>query len=1034
MGGHASDPAVTSAALTFLFTDIEGSTRMWERHPQAMNDALRRHDEILADAVERCGGTVVKTTGDGIMAAFDAAPEAVRACLAGQLGLGEESWGEPGPLEVRMGLHAGAAHAGDGDYHGPVVNRTARIMSVAHGGQIVLSEAVTRLLDGAPPEGASLRDLGEHRLKDLERAERLYQLVHPELDADFPPLRSLNLRRHNLPTQASAFIGREEELRRIADLLAGPVRLLTLTGPGGTGKTRLALQAAADQIDRYDDGVFLVDLAPTRDVEQVLAAIIRTVGLEEAEGHPRIEDIARQLTGDSLLLVLDNFEQVMEAALAVVELLAACPALEVMVTSREPLRVRGEQVFAVPTLGVAGATGSTSAAEALHSSEAVQLFVERARAADPSFELTDDDVDAVVDICRRLDGLPLAIELAAARLRLFSPQALRERLGGGTGVLGGGARDLPERQRTLRDTIAWSYGLLDPAEQLLFRLLSVFSGIGFEAAEATVAGTGHSDVAEIDVIEGLASLVDKSLLKREEDVAGSPRLGMLRTIREFAAARLTEDPGLEATTRRAHATHFASSAREQWLSLRDRKRADVLADLIAELDNLRVAWRYWIDAGDLDRLNDLVDALWLLFDTRGWHQAMVELTTDLLAVLEAAPATAENTSQQITLSTALGRVQLATKGYTDEVEAAYQRALDFAEREGEMPEVFSVLRDLAGFHNARDDFARGVEVAERLLHVAERQGDPGMLLEAHLVLGYTKAFYDDVDGGIAHIDRAVELASPELGMSRRFRSGPHPAVISFTTSGFMLWMKGFPDRVEERADRALALAAEFDHALTTAYAHYHVGFLRLWTEQPELAAHHAALVRDVAEEYDLALWRALGDCLQGATRMWLEGTDDGLGQLDHGLEIYRTFTALPNFWPQLLYLKAQALGKTGRAADGSVLLDAAIARENDSEGGAAFMPDFAILKADLLLADSDAVQAEVAGYLEAALGVAAEVGLRMPRLRAATRLYRLHRGGDDEAAARATLEAAYDAFTEGWSAVPLVAARDLLETGGADSP
>jgi predicted ATPase/class 3 adenylate cyclase len=1015
-------------ARTFLFTDIEGSTRLWERHPEAMNDALRRHDEFLASAVEACGGTVVKTTGDGLMAVFPTAPEAVRACLAGQLRLGEEEWGESGPLEVRMGLHAGIAHAGDGDYHGPVVNRAARIMSVAHGGQVLLSEEVRVRLGDGLPEATSLRDLGEHRLKDLERAEHLYQLVHPELAADFPPLRSLNERRHNLPMQTSAFIGRQEELRRIADVLASPTRLLTLTGPGGTGKTRLALQAAAEHIDRYDDGVFLVDLAPARDVEHVLAAITRTLGLEETEVGARADDIVRQLRDGSLLLILDNFEQVMEAAVAVVELLEGCPMLEVIVTSREPLRVRGEQVFAVPTLGVVGAGGVSSAAEALRSSEAVQLFVERARAVDPRFELTDDDVDAVVDICGRLDGLPLAIELAAARLRLFSTQALRDRLGGGTSVLGAGARDLPERQRTLRDTIAWSYGLLDPADQLLVRLLSVFSGIGFEAAEGTVARTGHPEAAGIDIIDGLASLVDKSLLKREEDVAGSPRLAMLRTIREFAAARLAEQPELEAAARRAHATNFAHTSREQWLSLRDRKRADVVADLTTELDNLRVAWRYWIDAADLDRLNDLVDALWLLFDARGWHQAMVELTTDLLAVLEAAPTTAENTSQQITLSTALGRIQLATKGYTDEVEAAYRRALDFAEREGEMPEVFSVLRDLAGFHNARDDFARGVEVAERLLNVAELQGDPGMLLEAHLVLGYSKAFYDDVDGGIAHIDRAVELASPELGMSRRFRSGPHPAVISFTTSGFMLWMKGFPDRVEERAERALALAAEIDHALTTAYAHYHVGFLRLWTQQPELAADHAVVVRNVAEEYDLALWRALGDCLQGATRMWLEGTDDGVGQLDHGLEIYRTFTALPNFWPQLLYLKAQALGKAGRSADGSVLLDEAIGRETDNEGGAAFMPDFAILKADLVLADSDAVRAEVVGYLEVALELATDLDLRMPRLRAATRLYRLRRGGDGEASVRATLAAAYDAFTEGWSAVPLVDARELLDS------
>jgi class 3 adenylate cyclase len=344
-------PAKASGTLTFLFTDVEGSTRLWERFPQAMKRALERHDSILRAAVTAAGGQVVKTTGDGLMAVFGSAAEGVRACLAAQRGLVEEPWPETGVLRVRMGLHSGEAQPRGDDYFGPAVIRGARIMAVGHGGQVLLSGASAALVADQLPEGAALMDLGAHRLKDLGRPEELFQLVHPALLHDFPPLATPDRRPNNLPTQASTFIGRDTELREIrASIERESVRLLTLTGPGGTGKTRLALRVAADEIDRFDHGVFFIDLSAIRDTQAVLAGIARTVGLTETADRSLLPELERQLHHQRVLLVLDNFEQVMSAAPMAVELLSGCPRLKLLVTSREALHVRGEQLYAVPPL------------------------------------------------------------------------------------------------------------------------------------------------------------------------------------------------------------------------------------------------------------------------------------------------------------------------------------------------------------------------------------------------------------------------------------------------------------------------------------------------------------------------------------------------------------------------------------------------------------------------------------------------------------------------------------------------------------
>ena len=590
-------PEPAPRTLTFLFTDLEGSTQLWERFPEAMRPALARHDAILRAAVEGCDGQVVKTTGDGLMAIFSSVPAAVSACVTAQHGLMEEPWGETGPLRVRMGLHSGEAETRVGDYFGPTVNRAARIMAVGHGGQVLLSAATAALVMDQLPDAATLRDLGEHRLKDLGRPEHVFQLVHPGLVGDFPPLATLNHRPNNLPVQASTFVGRDAELEQIRERLEDEaVRLFTLTGPGGTGKTRLALRVAAELIDGFDDGVFFVDLSADRDTPAVLADIALTIGVSETSGESLLEGLISRLRHQRLMLVLDNFEQVTASAPTVVELLSGCPGLKLLVTSREALHVRGEHVFSVPPLSLPRtAAGPRSAAELAHY-EAVQLFVDRAQAVQAGFELTDQNADAVADICLRLDGLPLAIELATARIRLFSPEALRRRLGSRLRLLRSGARDLPARQQTLRAAIEWSYQLLEPGERRLLELLSVFSTTALDAVEVVADEIDWVSETGVDALDGVASLLDKSLIRRVDTGDGEPRLAMLETIREYAAERLDGHPRFSAAAHQAHAVYFAEFAHRHWMHLTGQRRQPALAAMAADIDNLRLAWRYWVDS------------------------------------------------------------------------------------------------------------------------------------------------------------------------------------------------------------------------------------------------------------------------------------------------------------------------------------------------------------------------------------------------------------------------------------------------------
>jgi predicted ATPase/class 3 adenylate cyclase len=602
-----------SGTVTFLFSDIEGSTRLLrELGPTRYEQLLDAHRRLLRDAFERNDGYEMEAPGDGFFVAFDRPGNAVEAARQGQRALIAHDWPEGVDVRVRMGLHTGQAQTTPEGYVGVAVHRAARISAAGHGGQVLLSSATSALLEDEAT--AALLDLGEHRLKDLTEPQHLFQLLDPALPDRFPALRTLDNHATNLPVQPTALIGRDREVAEVMAQLRRPeVRLVTLTGPGGTGKTRLSLQAAAELLEEFPNGVYFVALAAITDPTLVIPAVAQVLGINEAAG----QSLTAYLSTKRILIVLDNVEQVVAAAPLISELLAGAPGLKALATSREPLHLKAEWVLPVAPLGLPD-LNDLPAASVVSQFDAVELFAARARALQPGFEVTGANAAAVAEICVRLDGLPLALELAAARIALLSPDAMLKRLGGRLKLLTSGARDLPARQQTLRGALAWSYDLLADPERRLFRRLGVFvGGFTIEASDA---------VADAD-LDMLGSLVDKSLVRREGD-----RFAMLETIREYALDQL--EAAEETESLRARHAEFFEALAEAAYGERIEREAERSAELESEHDNLRAALE-WLARVDPVRHLRLAGAL-------GWfwhvHSHFVEARAQLGVALAAYPA------------------------------------------------------------------------------------------------------------------------------------------------------------------------------------------------------------------------------------------------------------------------------------------------------------------------------------------------------------------------------------------------------------
>jgi predicted ATPase/class 3 adenylate cyclase len=586
MAGHPP-----SGTVTFLLTDLEGSTRLWEQDPEAMKAAMVRHDELLEKTIAAHEGFVFARMGDGMAAAFATASDAVSAAAGIQRALADEPWCTASPLRARIGLHTDEGVVFDGGYANRPINRCSRLMAAAHGGQVVVSGATEALVRDQLPEGMGLIDLGEHRLRDLGRPTRVFQLNAAGCREDFPPLRTLDAFPGNLPAQVSSFIGRQAEVTRVAAAL-GESRVVTITGVGGVGKTRLAIQVAADLLPRYREGAWLVELAPVRDPAGVAEAVAAVFHLAARGGQSLEDSLIEQLAQKQLLLVLDNCEHLLgSVARLVTRIERTCPGVVVLATSREGIAIEGEQLIALPPLE-AGEPGEEL--ERLLRTDAVSLFIERARRVKADFALTQDNAGSVVEACQRLDGVPLAIELAAARVIALSPAELVRRLDRRFQVLAGGRRGAVERHATLRAAIDWSYELLGAAEQRLLARLAVFSGgATLEAIEEVCTGDPVEYEAAMDLVTGL---VARSLVIAEDHRLGT-RYRLLETIRQYGEERLAEWGETE-TLRIRHADFYAGLSVRAAEHFYGPEQVTWGGQISLERDNIRSALTNAIDTGN----------------------------------------------------------------------------------------------------------------------------------------------------------------------------------------------------------------------------------------------------------------------------------------------------------------------------------------------------------------------------------------------------------------------------------------------------
>jgi predicted ATPase/class 3 adenylate cyclase len=769
------------ALLTFLFTDLENSTPLWEKFPDEMQRVSARHDALLRDIIEMNGGRLIKTTGDGFHAVFESPQDGVAAMLSAQQAISAEPWpATTGLVKVRMGLHTGESQEREGDYYGVEVNRAARIMGLGYGGQILLSETTATLVRKLMPEDCTLVDLGEHRLKGIATVERIFQLCHPDLVCDFPPLKSLATYKHNLRRQLSTFIGREKEMADVKHLLKEN-RLLTLLGPGGTGKTRLMLQVAEEVIEDYPDGVWLVELAALTDPELIPERVSRALNVQEQPGRGLLDTLTEYLRRKNLLLLLDNVEHlVQESAELAGHLLDHCPRLKILVTGREALFIEGETTLQVPSLSLPPKNENPTV-EIIRTSEGVQILLDRGRAVNPDFALTEQNAASIAEIVHRLDGIPLALELAAARLRMLTVQQVAARLNDRFRLLTGGRRTALPRQQTLQALIDWSWNLLVEEERVLLRRLSTFSGGWTLEAAQTV--TGFDPLDEFDVFDRLEQLINKSLVTVQHPLQTEARYGMLESIRQYAQGKLIE-AGEAGTLRERHVGFFVAlgdaygehGIRYDYYSWRVR--------LALEGDNLRAVMD-WI-ADDRPGLALHFVGMLLQFDTgwmhfreaRSWLEPVVEQARELLvsksadinitdfiralqacgwllvthgdmidghAILDESIRLAREFEEFRILAFALGmKAQAMGTSVTWEVIAQMNEAIALCRRNGYAIELLMLLFSSGQAHIAKNELVRGKEHIEEAIHKLEEFDVPYINAWAYIANAQLAIAYQDM--------------------------------------------------------------------------------------------------------------------------------------------------------------------------------------------------------------------------------------------------------------------------------------------------
>jgi predicted ATPase/class 3 adenylate cyclase len=837
-----------TGTITFLFTDLEGSTRLWEEHPEAMKAGLTRHDEILRDAIAAHDGHIVKMTGDGVHAVFADASSALHAAVAAQRAFSDEARDGIGALRVRMGIHTGHADARDGDYFGSAVNRAARLMSVAHGGQIVMSLATEELLRDGDVE---LVDLGEHALRDLSRPERVFQVAYPGLERDFPPLASLDAFGGNLPVQVTSFVGRDEDLSRVVDLL-DEVSLVTLIGTGGVGKTRLAVQVAAQVLPGFADGAWFCELAAADEGDAMAQVVAATLGCRQHAGLSLADSVVEYLKVRELLLVLDNCEHLLNDAGALANaVLRRCPKITLLATSREALDVTGERVLRVRSLD---APAASATGDELVQSAAVQLFMDRCAdvGVEPAWEASQ--WAAVGEICRRVDGIPLAIELAAARVASMSPIDIAAHLDERFRLLTGKRRGQVERHQTLRATVEWSYQLLAGDEQAIFDRLGVFAG-SFDGP-AALAVAGGDDLDSWAVTDALSSLVAKSMLAVETGPDGTSRYAMNETLRQYARERLDQSDDTD-RWRLALAEYYAGWAHDAGYGLTGPDDMRWIARLRTELDNVRAAVGWSLDRDDPEEQELGLCILAALVESR----AYAEMGLDALA------------AQAISLA------------------------------EGSRPEFRAPVLTLAAYYEWRQG---RVERATSLAHAAMRDGVLATTVNP-LAPQVSAVAFEMTAGNHA---RALEIGDDARGALAAIEN---PYVEGIFFSGFANFeaMAGRIDAARADAERAIQLARRLGNRYLLASANHSIAWA-LQRDDPAAALAAAEQYLDLHRQFDIYVSAASGVMsLAGGLRARLGDDPGALEVLHQAILVARDLGARPQI-ASVLDWALSPLHRTGR--------------------------------------------------------------------------------------------------------------------------